>query len=100
MIQILTHKFADYSTIKVEITVKLINLVQHPLSLAPPNITAHFLPPSFKTTEFIYKYDRYTKKDTWIQHSIILIQDYHTHVFFKNNFSSRPFSFYSFRAKK
>ena len=41
-IQILTqYNF----TLKLEITVKLNNLVDHPLPLAPPNITAESLPP-------------------------------------------------------
>ena len=55
----------DNLTLQFEITVKLINLIHHPLSLAhppPPNITAQFLPPPFITTEIIYKYDRFTKK--------------------------------------
>ena len=47
--------------LKFEITVKLNNIVQHPFSLSPPNITAQSLPPPFITTEVIYKYDRYTK---------------------------------------
>ena len=47
--------------LKFEITVKLNNIVQHPLPLSPPNITAQSLPPPFITTELIYKYDRYTK---------------------------------------
>ena len=57
--QILTQ---DNLTLKFEITVKLNNLVHHPLPLAPPNITAQSLLPPFSTTEIIYKYDRYTKK--------------------------------------
>ena len=47
--------------LKFEITVKLNNIVQHPFTLSPPNITAQSLPPPFITTEVIYKYDRYTK---------------------------------------
>ena len=47
---------------KFEITIKLNNIVTHPLPLAPPNITAQLLPPPFLTPEVIYKYDRYTKK--------------------------------------
>ena len=47
--------------IKFEITVKLNIFVQHPNPLSPPNITAQSLPPSFITTEVIYKYDRYKK---------------------------------------
>ena len=58
-IQILTQ---DNSTLKLEITVKLNNLVHHPLPLAPTNITAQSLPPPLITTEIIQKYDRYTKK--------------------------------------
>ena len=52
----------DNLTLKLEITVKLNNIVHHPVPLAPPNITAQSLPPPFITTEVIYKYDRYTKK--------------------------------------
>ena len=52
----------DNLTLKFEITVKFKNLVLYPLSLAPPNITAQGLTPSFITTKIIYKYDRYTKK--------------------------------------
>ena len=48
--------------LKFEIIVKLNNIAQHPYPLNPPNITAQSLPPSFITTEVIYKYDRYTKK--------------------------------------
>ena len=44
-----------------EITIKLINIVQHPYPLNLPNITAQSLPPPFITTEVIYRYDRYTK---------------------------------------
>ena len=55
---------------KFEITKKLNNIVQHPYPLNPPNITAQSLPPPFKTTEVIYKYDRYTKKHNWI-HNIL-----------------------------
>ena len=58
-IQILTQ---DNLTLKFEVTVKLNNLVYHPLPLAPPNITAQTLPPPFITTEIIYKHDRYTRK--------------------------------------
>ena len=47
----------DNLTIKFEITVKLNYIVHHPLPLAPPSITAQSLPPSFITTEVIYKYD-------------------------------------------
>ena len=47
--------------LKFEITIKLNNIVQHPYSLKPTNITAQSLPPPFITTEVIYKYDRYTK---------------------------------------
>ena len=46
---------------KFEIPVKLINIVQNPYPLSPPNIAAQSLPPLFITTEVIYKYDRYTK---------------------------------------
>ena len=53
----------DNLTLKYEITVKLNNIVHHPLPLAPPNITAQSLPPPFITTELIYKHDRYTKKN-------------------------------------
>ena len=49
-------------TLKFEITVKLSNLVHHPLQQIPPTITAQSLPPLFITTELIYKYNRYTKK--------------------------------------
>ena len=59
IIQTLTQ---DNLTLKFEITVKLNNIVHHPLPLAPPNITAQPLPPPFLTTEIIYKNDRYTKK--------------------------------------
>ena len=59
IIQILTQ---DKLTLKFEITVKLNNIIHHPLTLAPPNITAQFLPHPFITTEIVYKYDRYTKK--------------------------------------
>ena len=52
----------DNLTLKFEITVKLNNIVQHPLPLAPPNITAQSLPPPFITTDVVYKHDRYTKK--------------------------------------
>ena len=45
-----------------ELTVRLNNIVQHPYSLDPPNITAQSLPPPLITTEIKYKYDRYTKK--------------------------------------
>ena len=44
--------------LKIEITIKLNYIVQHPYSLNPPNITAQSLPPPFITTEVIYKYDR------------------------------------------
>ena len=37
-------------TLKLEITVRLNNIVQHPYSLAPPNITAQSLPPPFITS--------------------------------------------------
>ena len=47
--------------LKFEITIKLINIVQPPYPLNPPNITAQLLPSPFITTEVIYKYDRYTK---------------------------------------
>ena len=36
-----------------EITVRLNNIVQNPLPLSPPNITAQSLPPPFITTEVI-----------------------------------------------
>ena len=52
--------------LKFEITVKPNNIVQHPYPLSPPNITAQSLPPPFITTEVIYKYDRYTKKNGYI----------------------------------
>ena len=49
-------------TLKFVLTVRLNNIVQHLFPLAPPILTAQSLPPPFKTTEIIYKYDRYTKK--------------------------------------
>ena len=49
-------------TIKFELTVRLNNIIQHPLPLDPPNTIAQSLPPPFITTELIYKYDRNTKK--------------------------------------
>ena len=49
-------------TVKFEITVRLINIIHHPLPLTPSNITVQSLPTPFKTTEIVYKYDRYTKK--------------------------------------
>ena len=52
----------DSLTLKLEITVRLNNIIQHPFPLAPPNLTAQSLPLPFITTEIIYKYDRYTKK--------------------------------------
>ena len=52
----------DNLSFKLEITVKLINLVHHSLSLAPRNITAQSLFPPFITTELSYKYDRYSEK--------------------------------------
>ena len=52
----------DNLTLKFEIAVKLINIVHHPLPVAPKNITVQSLPPPFITTEILYKYDRYTKK--------------------------------------
>ena len=60
-IQILTQ---DNLTVKFEITVRLKNIIHHPLALAPPPpiVTAQSFPPPFITTEVIYKYDRYTKK--------------------------------------
>ena len=59
-IQILTQ---DNLTLKFEITVRLNNIIHHPLPLAPfPNITAQSLPPPFLTREILYKYDSYTKK--------------------------------------
>ena len=58
-IQILKH---NNLTLKFEITVRLNKIIQHPLPLASPNITAHSLPPPLITTEINYKYDRYTKK--------------------------------------
>ena len=51
---------------KFEIAVKFNNFVHHPLLLALPIITIQSLPPPFFTTDLNYKYDRYTKKDTWI----------------------------------
>ena len=56
----------DNLSFKLQITVKLNNLVHHSLSLAPRNITAQCLFHPFKTTEFIYKNDKYSKKNTWI----------------------------------
>ena len=47
--------------LKIEITVRLNNFVQHPFPLSPPNITAQSLPPPFITTEVVYNYDRFTK---------------------------------------
>ena len=47
--------------LKFEITIRLNNIVQYPFPLSPPNKTAQSLPPPFRTTEVIYKYDRYTK---------------------------------------
>ena len=38
-------------TLKFELTVRLNIIVQHPLPLAPPNITAQFLPPPLITTK-------------------------------------------------
>ena len=38
-------------TLKFELTVELNKKVQHPFPLAPPNITAQSLPPTFITTE-------------------------------------------------
>ena len=64
-IQIITQ---DNLTLKFEITVKLNKVVYAPLPLAPPNITAQSLPPPFITAEIIYKYDRQTKKDSWIHY--------------------------------
>ena len=49
-------------TLKFELIVRLKIIVQHPLPLYPPNISAQSLPPPFITTEIKYKYDRYTKK--------------------------------------
>ena len=49
-------------TLKFELTSRVNNIVQHPILLDPPNITAQSLPTPFITTEIIYKHDRYTKK--------------------------------------
>ena len=57
-IQILTQ---DVLTLNFEITVKLNNIIYHPLPLAPPNITAQSFPPPFITIEVIYKYDKYDR---------------------------------------
>ena len=45
--------------LKLEITIKLKNIVQHPYPLNPRNITAQSLPPPFITTEVIYKYEKH-----------------------------------------
>ena len=58
-IQILTQ---DNLLLKIEINLRLNIKIHHPLSLAPPNITAQSFLPPFITTEIIHKYDRYTKK--------------------------------------
>ena len=70
----------------VELTVKLINLVNHPLPLAPPNITAQYLPLPFIAAEPIYKYSRYTKKTLGLLHSLAHIQDSLTRVCFNSFF--------------
>ena len=57
-IQILTQ---DNLKLKFEITVRLNNMIHHPLSLAPP-LPPNITPPPFITKAIIYKYDRYTKK--------------------------------------
>ena len=49
-------------TLKFEITIKLNQMIHHPIPLAPPNITAPPLPPPLIATTRIYKFDRYTKK--------------------------------------
>ena len=63
-IQILTQ---DNLTLKIGINVKLNIIIHHPLSLAPPNITAQSFLPPFITTEIIHKDYRY-KKDNWLYH--------------------------------
>ena len=70
--------------LKFEITVKPNYIVQHSFPLSPPNITAQSLPPALITNELVYKYDRYTKTQLDTSHFIIHIQDYHTHVYFKD----------------
>ena len=78
----------DNLTLKFEITVKLNNIVYHPLPLAPSDITAQSLPAPFITTDVIYKYDRYKKRKWDISPFITHIQDYRRHVpLKKNNFS-------------
>ena len=47
---------------KLKLIINLNSLVNHPLPLSPPDIAAQFLSFHFLTTEFIYKYERYTKK--------------------------------------
>ena len=83
-IQILTQ---DNLTLKFEITVKLNSIIHHPLPLAPPNITAQSLPPSFITTEIIYKYDRHTKR----QLDISIVRMYVLNILI-----SQTLSFFSF----
>ena len=51
-------------TLKFELIVRLNNIVQHPLPLYPPNISAQSLPPPFITSEIKYKYDRYIKRQS------------------------------------
>ena len=95
-----SSKLVDSLTLKCEITVKLNNLVHHPFPLAPPNITAQSLPPSFITTEIIYKHDRLKKRHFDTSHSITHIQYYPTHIFLNKLSPSNPPSFYFFRTNK
>ena len=95
-IQILTQ---DNLTLKFEITVRLNKIIHHPLTLAPPNIAAQFSSPPFITTEIIYKYDRYKKRQLDISPFIIHIQDYRTHVSFENTNFSDSFIFHFFKTR-
>ena len=66
--------------LKLEITIKLNNIVQYPYPLNLPIITAQSLPPPFITTEVIYKYDRYTKNTIGYNSKNINVS---THLFLK-----------------
>ena len=77
--------------LKIEITIKLNNIVQYPYLLNPPNITAQPLSRPFIKTEVIYKYDRYTKNTTgyitfYNPYSGLSYTCIFQHIFFSNIF--------------
>ena len=78
-IQILTQ---NKLTLKFEITVKLNNLVVHPLPLAPPNKTAQSVPSQASQQKLSINTIVIQKRHMDTSQSIIHIQDYPTHVFF------------------